>query len=335
MTRPLDPRAPVAPAPSRGLDAGPARRPGTRMQTVTLALLLALGVAAVSTGALFARLAEAEPLAKAAWRCAVATLVLAVVGGPGAGRALAAAPRSALGATCLAGTCLAVHFATWIASLDFTSVATSLLLVNTNPVWVVLLAPLVNGERASRRALAGVALALSGGVWLAAGASPAADAPAGSLEGALEEGSRWLGPSLAVCGAWAATGYFLLGRRVGGRIPLVPYLGLCYGVATAWLCVAALARGVPLSGFPAMTYLWVVALGLVPQLIGHSACNAALRRLPALLVALPLLLEPIVGSWLAWAVLGEVPPARAWSAGALVLLGVARAAWPARAPQVN
>jgi len=129
-----------------------------------------------------------------------------------------------------------------------------------------------------------------------------------------------------VVGAWAATGYFLIGRRVGSEVPLIGYLSVCYGTATATLVLAAVASGTELAGFEPTTVLWLLALGLVPQLIGHSAYNAALRKLPALLVALPLLLEPVVGSLLAWWVLGEVPPLRAFGAGALVLSGVALAA---------
>lgn len=296
------------------------------------ALLLSIGVAAVSTGAVFARLADAPALSKATWRCAIATAVIAALGGRASLDALRAAPRDVTRLALLAGTLLAAHFATWIASLDHTSVATSLLLVNTIPIWVVLLAPFVNGDRAGRAALVGVALALAGGAWLAFG-GPSEPRVEAATDDAPDAGL--LGPALAVLGAWGAAGYMVIGRRIGARVPLFAYLTLCYGTATAWLFVAALLSGAPLFVFDAATYVWLVALGLVPQLIGHSACNAALRRLPALLVALPLLLEPVVGSLLAWAVLAEAPPLRAFPAGALVLSGVALAAGLGRRPRIK
>lgn len=277
--------------------------------------MLAVGVTAVSTGAVFARLADAPPLAKAAWRCAVATAVLLPFAGTARLGALLSLPRKAWLAA-LAGALLALHFATWIASLDHTSVATSLLLVNTIPVWVVLFAPLVNGERASRSGLLGVGLALAGSAWLALG-----DGGSGAAERA-----GMLGPALALVGAVCAAGYMLVGRRIGAEVPLLGYLVVCYGTATLCLVAAALVTGTSLGGFAPMTMVWLLALGLVPQLVGHSACNAALRRLPALLVALPLLLEPVLGSLLAWWALDEPPPLRAIPAAALVLGGVALAA---------
>jgi drug/metabolite transporter (DMT)-like permease len=300
----------------------PGRTPEMERDRLVGALLLVFGVAAVSTGSIFARLAEAPPLAKAAWRCAVATAVLLALGRLQLVQVICMTPRKLLGLAALAGVFLAVHFATWIASLDHTSVATSLLLVNTTPIWIVVLAPFVNRESVSRRELVGVALALAGGAWLALGGEADVSAAQASDAG----GSGLLGPALAVVGAWASTGYFLIGRRVGKGMPLIGYLSVCYGAATATLLLAALVTGTQLVGFEGETVLWLLALALVPQLIGHSAYNAALRKLPALLVAMPLLFEPVVGSLLAWWFLDEAPPARAFGAGTLVLAGVALAA---------
>jgi drug/metabolite transporter (DMT)-like permease len=331
-----DVHAPSAPGPanssassSPGLPAASASAgPGPGRERLIGAALLVIGVAAVSTGSIFARLAEAPPLAKATWRCALATLVLMALGRAALVQVVATTSRRLLGLAALSGLFLALHFATWIASLDHTSVATSLLLVNTTPIWIVLIGPLVTREPVGRRELVGVALALAGGAWLALGgeAAPSSGPSEGTDAAADAPGGGLLGPLLAVAGAWAATAYFLIGRRVGKQLALIGYLSVCYGAATVTLALAALFTGTPLVGFGGETVLWLVALALVPQLIGHSACNAALRKLPALLVALPLLLEPVVGSLLAWWVLAEAPPARALGAGVLVLAGVALAA---------
>lgn len=272
-----------------------------------------LGVVGVSTGAILVRLADCGPLAKAAWRCGLATCILAFSGGL---RRPAGYPpdRRALGLAMLAGTFLAFHFATWIASLDMTSVAASSVLVSTAPIWVAIASPLVTSDRPSLRSITGVGVSMLGSVWIAVDAGG--------------ETGEWLGPALAMAGAIGGAGYILIGRRVGTRLPMQRYLFVCYGTAAVLLIVAALINGDKLVGFDQQTWLALVGLALFPQLLGHSSCNWALRWLPALFVSVAFLSEPILSSFFAWVFLQEAPGMAVLQAAPLVLIGIVLAADP-------
>lgn len=290
------PRGPV------GLLAGMASRPSPAY------LGLALGVAAVSSAAVLIRLAEAPPLAVAFYRVALAWGVLMGVAGLRGGPLLPAGGRERL-LVLASGLALALHFALWIASLGYTSVASSVLLVTANPLLTALLERAFLGEPLRRRTLAGILLGLAGAGVLAGG-----DWRLGPREA--------LGDLLAGLGALAIAAYYTLGRRLRGRLPLIPYLVPVYGSAGLFLGLGALVLGTPLGGFPPRTWLLLALVGLVPQLVGHSSLNWALGRLPATRVASAVMLEPVAATLLAWGILNETPPATALAGGALVIAGV-------------
>jgi len=283
-----------------------------------LAVGLSAGVLAVSWAAILVRLAEAPALSVAAWRLLVASL-------PALGwalwrhraewRALAARDRWL---TAGAGLALAAHFATWIGSLQLTSVAASVALVTTQPVWVALLSAAFLGERVRRRTALGIALSLLGG-FLVAGAD-------------LGHSARALaGDALAVAGAIFAALYFVAGRKARASLSLGGYVGAVYPVAAAALVTAATLAGAPLGGFSRTTWLALLLLGLVPQLLGHSLLNWSLGWLPAPLVAVAILAEPVVSTLLAIPVLGELPGPGVAAGGLVTLAGVYLAATSAAA----
>jgi drug/metabolite transporter (DMT)-like permease len=276
-------------------------------------LALAAGVVCVSWAAILVRLADAAPLAVAAWRmllAGAAALAFALVHRRGE---LAALDRRARALLAGAGLALAVHFATWITSLRLTSVASSVALVTTQPVWVALLARVALGERVSPRTSAGIALAVVGGA-----------AMAGSDFGL---GVRALaGDALALAGAMAAAAYFVAGRRVRARLSLGAYVGVVYPAAALVLVAAALLFGAPLGGYGARTWTALALLAVVPQLVGHSLLNWSLRWLSGTFIAVTILAEPVVSSLLAIPVLGEWPTPLQTAGGVVLLLGVALAA---------
>jgi drug/metabolite transporter (DMT)-like permease len=252
------------------------------------------GVVCVSFAAIFIRAAGAPALSTAAWR-------LIVAGAPlGAGALwlrrteLAALSGKQWALALTAGVALALHFGTWIASLDLTSVASSVALVTTQPVWVAILSRIFLREPISGRLAAGIALAL-GGATLIGGAD---------LKLA---GNALPGDALALAGAVFAAAYFVLGRGARAKLSLLAYVGLVYPAAAVALVLAATVAHQPLSGFAPRTWLFLALLGLVPQLCGHSLLNWALRYLPAPRVSLAILGEPIVATLLAMALLGETP----------------------------
>jgi drug/metabolite transporter (DMT)-like permease len=272
-------------------------------------IALVLAICAISTGAPFARwAAPAPPIAVAALRVCVAAVLLLAAGWrelPGL-RRIAARDWPLVVA---AGALLAVHFASWIVSLSFTSTAASTALVCTNPMFAALFG-LGLGDRVSRREALGIAIAGAGCAILASG-----DWTAG--------GDALVGDGLALIGAASGAGYLVVGRRLRTAVPLLPYLGTVNAVAAVALVVAALALGAPIAALPAHSYAACAGAALIASFIGHSLLNAAVRTTPTHLVALVVLGEPIGGSLITWAAFGEQPPIHAVIGGAIVLAGIA------------
>lgn len=271
-----------------------------------------LGVAllAVSNGAIFARLADAPPLAIAAWRVTLALVVVLPLAF--SVRLPATATRHSLACAAGAGAMLALHFATWIASLEYTTIARSVLFVSTSPIWVALL-QLASGQGAPPRVtLLALALAVAGAA-VVSGAGQGGD---GAFTGDL----------LALAGGVAMAGYFLLSRRAQSELPFRSYLGIAYGVAAALLWAAVIATGTQASAFAAGTWWALAGMALVSQLIGHSGYNWSLRHLDPLFVAVVSVGEPVLAALLGWWLIGEALDARTAAGGLLILAAIALAA---------
>ena len=305
-----------------------ADNPPVRARPLQLLVLLA-GILAVSTASIFIRFAQpaASSLTIAAGRLVLATLALSPFALTRHRAALARLTGRELRLAALAGLFLAAHFALWIASLERTTVASSVVLVTTTPLWVGLLSPLVLREPLSRRLALGIALALAGGVIVGLGDARGAALPA--LAG--QPGGALLGDLMALSGAWMMAGYLMVGRRLRAGLALVPYVFTVYGMAALLLTIAMIATGRSLFGLAPGTYLWLALLALVPQLLGHSSFNWALRYLPASFVAIALLGEPAGSSALAWGLLHEVPTPLKLAGAVLILAGIAVAALSAPA----
>jgi drug/metabolite transporter (DMT)-like permease len=300
-----------------------------RRATLTLGLLA--GIAAVSTAAIFIRFAQQEgapSIVIAAARLTIASLVLA----PFALTRYQADLRRLHGRewvlTLLSGLFLALHFATWISSLEFTTVASSVVLVSTTPLWVAILAPLVLRERLGVVTGIGIILALAGGSIV--GLSDACSWQSGALAcpsfQSFFDGRAFLGDFLALVGAWMAAGYMLVGRKVRSKMELIPYVFIVYGMAAVVLIVIMLGFRESPMGLPPLAYLWFVLLALVPQLFGHSTFNWALKYLPASFVSVTLLGEPVGSSILAYFIFQEKPGWMKIGGAVLILAGIWMAA---------
>lgn len=224
----------------------------------------------------------------------------------------------------LSGFFLSLHFATWITSLEYTSVASSVVLVSTAPLWVALLAPLTIKEPVRRVVLLGMGLALLGGAIV--GLSDSCTLAEGSLQcppfSDFVAGEAFTGDLLALAGALAGGGYLLIGRRLRERISLIPYIFLVYGGAAIFLLGYMRIAGEALAGYPPRAYLWLLLLALVPQLLGHSTFNWALRYLSAAYVSITLLGEPVGSAVLAYFLLGETPSLLMGFGAILILAGI-------------
>ena len=298
----------------------------TRRPSFPPVLALGFAILAVSTASIFIRFAQeyAPSLVIAAARLAIATAVLAPIALTRHRAELAKLSRGDLGLALLSGLFLALHFASWISSLEYTTVASSVVLVSTVPLWVALLAPLTIKEPVTRSVLTGMVLALVGGVIVGVSDSCGTDGALLACPGLGEllRGQAFLGNALALIGAITAAGYLLIGRSLRARVSLIAYIFLVYGMAALVLLVIVFALGQSLVGYPPVTYLWMLLLALVPQLIGHSTYNWALEYLSAAYVSIALLGEPIGSTILAYFLLGEMPTATKIFGAILILIGI-------------
>ncbi len=268
-----------------------------------LLAVLGVGMVSISFGSILVKWAhEAPSLTIAFYRMATATALLTPF--YGFGRMSKGVHRRSVGSifslrSALAGMALALHFAFWVSSLRFTSVAVSTLLVTTSPVLVAMIAYLFLGERTSARAIAGITVSFLGASLLSWGDLQLGD---------------WRGSALAMAGAVAIAVYWVVGRRARPGQGLVEYIYPVYFSAAVILGLVVLAAGLPVRGFSTATWAALLLAGVVPQSLGHSAYNWALAYLPATTVSTLVLAEPILASLLAYWLLDEV-------LGGLVLLG--------------
>jgi drug/metabolite transporter (DMT)-like permease len=276
-------------------------------------LALGVAIAAVSTASVFIRYAQADApsLTIAAYRLGMAALILLPLAWLRHGSEFLMLKASDWFWALASGVFLAAHFATWITSLEYTTVASSAVLVSTSPLWVALAARLFLKEPLPPRLLAGLSLAMAGSVVISF-----AEARSGVSTRPL------LGNTLALAGAMAVSGYWLIGRRLRRQISLIPYVTMVYGFAALTLLAAALLLRQPLSGFKASTYGWFLLLALLPQLLGHSSFNWALKHLPAAYVAVATLGEPVGAALLAYLLLGETPQLLKVIAAGVILAGI-------------
>jgi drug/metabolite transporter (DMT)-like permease len=273
-----------------------------------------IAVVAVSFSAILIRWSGADFLAIAAGRMLLSALILAPFALVMYRNELFGLPRRDALVMVGIGAVLATHFSLWIASLDHTSVASSVVLVTAHPILVGLVGHFFMGERLSRLNAVGITVGMLGVVVLA--------------RGDASEGSATLyGDLLAVLGGVAAGVYILAGRQTRKRISLVVYAFVVYTSCATFLLVAVVATGSQL--FTLGTWEWglflVMALG--PSILGHTVYNWTLRYVPASVVSVSLLGEPVGSTALAFLIFSEAPPETALLGGATILLGIVMASW--------
>lgn len=283
--------------------------------------VLVIGVLGISSAAIFIRLAIAAAgtpgvpfsLFIAATRMLLAAMLLLPLWSARGGTA----PRRNVGAlkfAIAAGVCLALHFAAWISSLSFTSIAASTTLVTTNPIWVALVSGLVYAQRPRKATILGIGVAMGGSVAIA-------------LTGNQRlswGGHPLLGNSLALLGAWCATAYVLLGREAQQRgLPIGRYAAIAYSTAALVLFPLPLLNGIQYTDYGLDVYLPIIAMAVLSQLVGHTSVNWSVTQISPTLVTLCILLEPVGSTLLGAMIFGEVPSLQTGLGAILVLFGVA------------
>jgi len=269
-------------------------------------LTLALAVVCISTGSIFVRMASAPALVVAFYRIFLASALLAPFAAASALRSWPALPARARALLVASGVALGVHFATWIASLSFTSVAASVLLVNTTPLFTLAFSRAFLGETVGPAVMGAMGLALAGAGLIAAGD--------------WAQGTNSLtGDLLALAGAVTMSLYHVIGRGLRAALPLEAYVLAVWSTAAVTLAALSAAARVSLGGYSARTFAFLLALAIVPTLGGHGLVNRSLRLLPAPTVGLFLLGEPVGATILAYLYFHEVPSAWTLAGGAVVL----------------
>jgi len=297
----------------------------------SIALLLIIGVLAVSTASILIRLANMKAgagglgfsLVLAASRLTLSALILLPAWPkiqwhtlqPGARRYAAAA-----------GLCLALHFALWITSLSYTSIAASTALVTTSPVWVALLSRFWFGEKLSKMSIAGITIALIGGMAIALGSTGADNAG----------NTQLFGNFLALTGSWAVSLYLLLGREAQRRgLGIGGYIAIAYTVSAIVLLPLPFAFGTSYTGYPNIVYLYILLTAALPQLVGHTILNWAVVQISPTLVTLAILFEPVAASCLGYLLFGEMPAPAVLTGAGVLLFGVATATFGAQKSQLK
>lgn len=288
-------------------------------------LILVLGVLAVSAAAVLIRLAFASALANnvvtagsvgfSLFIAATRLLIASVIFLPAwhRVRSQTISPQ-AWGFAIAAGVALALHFATWITSLAFTTIAASTTVVTTNPVWVALLSWFWLKEKPSNLTIVGIALALTGGITIAFGDTKTTEAASNPL----------LGDFLALLGSWCASSYLLLGREAQKRgLDTSSYVVIAYTMAAIVLFPLPLFFGTGYTGYPLAVYGYIALMAILSQVIGHTTLNWAVQWISPTLVTLAILFEPISSSILGYLIFAEVPKNAVLVGAVIVLVGVA------------
>ncbi len=274
-----------------------------------LYLALLVGVVAVSWAAIFIRLAEAPSLVIAAYRLTLASLMIAPVGLLRCWGEMKRLDRKDLLYVIVSGLFLTLHFALWIASFDYTTVASSVVFVSTHPIFVGIASYLLGQDRVSRLMFGGIIVAVLGGMII-------------GLDDLALGGKALWGDFLALLGAAAAAGYFMVGRRLRPKVSVLAYISVVYSIGALGTLALCGFTGQRFTGYSPYTYLMFVLLALVPQVIGHSSFNWALRHLSAPVVAVTILGEPVGSTILACFILREAPTLLKVGGGALILGGI-------------
>lgn len=257
---------------------------------VRLLIFLPIGMIAVSTASIFIKLCEAPSLIIATYRMIFASILLL----PFASRQKTwrSWNRKEMGWLMLSGFFLSLHFASWITSLKYTSVASSVVLVTTNPIFVGIGSVVFLKERIRLNLILGITLSVFGSGLIGYG------------DMALSK-EALLGDGLALLGALAASGYLLVGRKMRKDQDLFSYIFPVYSTAGLILIFLSLIFHESFIGYSPSTYFFLFLLALIPQLIGHTTFNWALKYLPASMVAVTILGEPLGSTLLAYFILGE------------------------------
>jgi len=259
---------------------------------------MSVGIVAISFASIFIKFCDDVPsIMIATYRLTISSIILLTIA-KGRGIRFTSFSKKQLLIGVLGGFFLSLHFSFWISSLKFTSVASSVVLVTTNTIFVGLFSYLLFREKQPPELILGIILSFSGSVILAIGDS--------GLQGlSIQNPSFLLGDALALLGAVMTSGYLMVGSKLREEMDVLSYISVVYTFSAFFLLIASLSWGIPFTGYKASSYLYMALLAIVPQLIGHTAINWSLKHLKTSMVAITILGEPVGASILAYIIFRE------------------------------
>lgn len=289
---------------------------------LTSIIIMTVGLCAISVSSVLIKLCHAPAIIIAAYRLAVAAFFYLAWDVTVSGNPLTKVARKPLYWAMGSGLFLSLHFMAWITSLQYTTVASSVVLVQTAPVMVAIGSYLFLREKGRWLLIPGIGLSLLGGGLV-------------SYYDFLGSQGSLAGNLLAVLGAFGAAGYLLIGRRLRNSMNTVQYVALVYTTAALATCMVALIRRQPFFGYSTNTYLLFFLIALFPQVIGHTTLNWALKHFSATTVSIMTLAEPIGASLLAFVVLQEQIGWAKFLGGLVILTGIAIVLWSEKKTEKN
>jgi drug/metabolite transporter (DMT)-like permease len=273
-------------------------------------IAIVIGVISVSTSAVLVKLAGNAPAAIIAnYRLLLAVLLMAPIMILKYRHEFKLITKKDWLLSSLAGIFLAFHFILWFESLNYTSVASSVVLVTLQPIFAFLGTYLFFKERFSSGAVISMVIALLGSVIISWGDFQIS-------------GMALFGDILAFIGAIAITAYFLLGQNARKRVSLMTYTFVVYGVSSITLILYNLLLQNPFLGYPTKYWIIFLALAIIPTFFGHTLFNWALKWLSTSTISMAIVFEPIGASILAYFILGEKITWSQWLGGTIVIFGL-------------
>ena len=258
----------------------------------TIAILV-VGIISISFAAIFIRFCSDVPaIMIATYRMCVASIILLMFSGI-KGISFKAVCRRDLLLSLAGGVFLGLHFIFWTMSLKYTSVASSVVIVTTNPIFVGIFSWFFLREKQYAEIIAGTALCLLGSIVIAAGDS-------GLHALVLLDKRALAGDVLALAGAVMGSAYLLTGSRVRERLDILTYITIVFTASALFLVTTSLVIGVSFTGYRPSSYMYMVLLAVIPQLMGHTSINWALEHLRAGMIAISILGESIGATILAY-----------------------------------
>jgi len=272
-------------------------------------VILFVGVLSVSFAAILIRLADAPPLVIATYRLAIASIILIPIASIKSKKSLNKLSKNDILLILLSSVFVALHFGLWITSLSYTSIASSVVLVTAHPAFVAIISYFLWGERVNKLTIGGIVVAFIGIILV-------------NYSGFTFGSQAILGDLMALIAGFAMGAYLIIGRQLRARIDILSYLAILYTCSAVILLIVTLSFGYNLFGYSTTTYAMMILLALIPQLIGHSTLNLAVRLIPVIFVSVAILGEPVGATILGYFILGEAPTGNEIAGGILILGGI-------------